>query len=304
MCFFESRSEMMRVALISDIHSNYHAFKAVFEDAKKRNVSKFIFLGDYVSDLADPQKTMDLLYEIQTMYPTYCIRGNREGYMLDCYHNKSHFSYGSKSGSLLFTYNHLRDKDLSFYDNLKIADMIEIDGVKIEIAHAMVDNDRFYFHDESNDLEKIFENMQCQYFLTGHSHKQYCKKYLDKIIINPGSVGVPQNHKWLSQYAILDINNGELDCLLCEVPYDIEATIHAQFESGLVTCAKYWAIGILYDIVTGDDWVIELLKKVYEEKENPNEHDWYLAAMKMGMKFTEEEIIDFYKILQSENNHL
>ena len=94
----------MMVALLSDIHSNYYAFKACYEDAIKCGAEMFIFLGDYVSDLSEPQRTMDLVYEIQSKYPTICLRGNREGYMLDCESGRSSFIRGSKSGSLLFTY--------------------------------------------------------------------------------------------------------------------------------------------------------------------------------------------------------
>ena len=104
----------MRVAVLSDIHSNYYAFKACYEDAIKCGTEMFIFLGDYVSDLSEPQRTMDLVYEIQSNYPTICLRGNREGYMLDCESARSSFTRGSKSGSLLFTYEHLRKKDLEF----------------------------------------------------------------------------------------------------------------------------------------------------------------------------------------------
>ena len=53
-----------KVALMSDIHSNYHAFKACYEDAIKYGADSFIFLGDYVSDLAEPHKTMELVYKI------------------------------------------------------------------------------------------------------------------------------------------------------------------------------------------------------------------------------------------------
>ena len=89
----------MRVAVLSDIHANYHAFKACYDDAVRDGVDSFIFLGDYISDLAEPQKTMDLVYEIQANYPTICLRGNRERYMLDCEKGSS-FHRGSKSGSL------------------------------------------------------------------------------------------------------------------------------------------------------------------------------------------------------------
>ena len=285
----------MRVAVLSDIHSNYYAFKACYEDAIKCGAEMFIFLGDYVSDLSEPQRTMDLVYEIQSKYPTICLRGNREGYMLDCESGRSSFIRGSKSGSLLFTYEHLRKRDLEFIRGLKISDTIEIEGIQIEIAHAAMDNDRYYFDSNDGHTAEIFPQMKCDYLLTGHSHKQYIQRNADKTIINPGSVGIPQGGAQHPKYALLDIVNGNISCQLREVPYDMSDAIHSQFASGLVGYAKYWAIGILYDIITGEEWVLRLLEIVEKTGDFANEEVWRLSAIGLGMKLTEQEILEWYK---------
>lgn len=285
----------MKVAVLSDIHSNYYAFKACYGDATKCGAGMFIFLGDYVSDLSEPQRTMDLVYEIRSKYPTVCLRGNREGYMLDCEDGRSNFTRGSKSGSLLFTYEHLRKKDLEFIRGLKIADTIEIEGVRIEIAHAAMDNDRYYFDGNDGHTADIFPQMKCDYLLTGHSHKQYIKQNAEKTIINPGSVGIPQDGTRNPKYALLDVLGGTVSCQFREVPYDMTDAIHAQFVSGLVDCAKYWAIGIIYDIITGEECVLKLLGAVEKTGDFADEEIWKSAAMELGMKPTEQEIIEWYK---------
>lgn len=285
----------MTVALLSDIHSNYYAFKACYEDAIKCGAEMFIFLGDYVSDLSEPQRTMDLVYEIQSKYPTICLRGNREGYMLDCESGRSSFIRGSKSGSLLFTYEHLRKRDLDFIRGLKISDTIEIEGIQIEIAHAAMDNDRYYFDSNDGHTAEIFPQMKCDYLLTGHSHKQYIQRNAGKTIINPGSLGIPQGGTQYPKYALLDIANGNISCQLREVPYDMTDAIHSQFASGLVDYARYWAIGILYDIITGEEWVLRLLEIVENTGDFTNEETWKTAAIEMDMKLTEQEILEWYK---------
>ena len=285
----------MRVAVLSDIHSNYYAFKACYEDAVKSGAESFIFLGDYVSDLSEPQRTMDLVYEIQSKYPTVCLRGNREGYMLDCESGKSSFIRGSKSGSLLFTYENLRKKDLEFIRGLKISDTIEIEGVGMEIAHAAMDNDRFYFDSNDGHTADIFPQMKCNYLLTGHSHKQYIQRNAGKTIINPGSVGIPQDGTRNPKYALLDIADGNISCQLREVLYDMTDAIHSQFASGLVDYAKYWAIGILYDIITGEECVLKLLSAVEKTGDFADEEIWKSAAIETDMKLTEQEILEWYK---------
>lgn len=73
----------MKIAVLSDIHSNYPAFAACVDYALEKEINNFLFLGDYVSDCAYPQKTMNLLYELKKKYCCWFIRGNREEYLLN-----------------------------------------------------------------------------------------------------------------------------------------------------------------------------------------------------------------------------
>ena len=287
------RMQKRIVAVFSDIHSNYHAFKACFDDSVKSGADSFVFLGDYVSDLADTQKTMDLVYEIQSRYPTFCLRGNRERYMLDCEKGVSSFSLGSKTGSLLYTYEKLRQRDLEFFKGLKIYDTIEINGVSIEMAHAAKDDDRYYFEGEDSQIRNVFSRMKGAYLLTGHSHRQYIQSRNGKTIINPGSIGIPQGGARWPSYALLCVADHAVSAQLRQVQYDIAAAIHAQFANGLVDHANCWAISILYDIITGEEYTMKLLEQVQQSGDVYDEEAWRMVATKMGMKFTEQEIIKF-----------
>lgn len=294
-----------RAAVFSDIHSNYHAFRACYEDAKINGADCFLFLGDYVSDLSDPVKTLDLVYEIQAHYPTFCLRGNRERYMLDCESGTTCFSRGSKSGSLLYTFDRLRRKDLDFFRGLPIYDLISLNGVAFEIAHASKDDDRCYFEHSDERIQSIFSQMQCAYLLTGHSHKQYSQSCHGRTIINPGSVGVPQNGSSLSRYALLDIAEGSVQCRFRQVPYDLDAVIHAQFASGLADWAPHWAVSILYDVITGREHTMNLLNRVYQlaqgdEAAIHDENLWHRAASEMGMAFTERELREQFGLISSQ----
>lgn len=286
-----------RVAVLSDIHSNYHAFKACVADAKRRGAECFVFLGDYISDLADARKTLDLVYEIRSAYPTVCLRGNRERYMLEHRAGKSEFRPGSRTGSLLYTYQQLREEDISFFESLPIYDVIRLGGVDFEIAHAVQNDDRFYFEKSDESIPGIFTGMQKSWLLTGHSHKQYMQHCQGKTIINPGSVGVPRWYGYLTQYAMLNIENGDVVCDFYQLPYDLEAVVHAQFESGLMELAKHWAVSILYDVITGEEYTMTLLERVFqyaggEEALTNDEKLWHDIAREMGMQFSEAEIVD------------
>ena len=286
----------MKIAVLSDIHGNYHALRACYEDALSRGAEQFVFLGDYVTDLAEPRRTLDLVYEIRDRFPTVCIRGNREGYLLDCHRGISHFTPGSKSGSLLFTYEQLREEDLEFFRGLKISDTIRIGGVAFEIAHATMENDRCYFEEDSPQIQSIFSQMQTSYLLTGHTHKEYIRTYGGKTILNPGSVGIPQGKSPWPTYALIRVEKGVVFPELRQVPYDRTAVIHAQFDNGLVDKSHCWGISILYDVITGEEGTMHLLENVSAQGDVCDETLWHAEAEKMGMKFTKQEILQQTKI--------
>ena len=57
-------SRKMDVAVLADIHGNYIALERCLENAFSRNISTFFFLGDYIGELAYPERTMQIIYVI------------------------------------------------------------------------------------------------------------------------------------------------------------------------------------------------------------------------------------------------
>ena len=283
----------MIAAVFSDIHGNYHAFRACYEDARRQGAEQFVFLGDYVSDLADPRRTMDLVYEITENYPTFCIRGNRERYMLEYEKGISHFTPGSKTGSLLFTYQQLEPRDLEFFRELQISERIMLGGVPFEIAHGSFDDDRCCLEPGNAKFQEAVSKMKTAYLLTGHTHKEYIQTLNGKTVLNPGSVGVPQGESPWPTYALLQVEQGEVSVKLRQVQYDMRAVIRSQFESGLVACSHCWGIGVLYDLIHAREDTIRLLENVRSKGDVGDEALWHTEAEKMGMKFTQQEIIDY-----------
>ena len=243
---------------------------------------------------------MDLVYKIREEYPTVCIRGNRERYMMDHKQGLSCLRDNLHDSSYLFTYNQLREKDHAFFESIPFYDVIEINGTIFEIAHASKDSDRFFFEQGEPQIAEVFASMTASYLLTGHTHKPYLLTQGDKTIINPGSVGMAVGEDPLPQYVLLDVKDGEVACQFRKVTYDFEAMIHNQFASGLVDFAKYWALSDLYHAVTGIQYTKLLLLKVYPYANThpdafTDEQVWRKFALELGLRFTEEEILDFAK---------
>ena len=70
----------MKYAVISDIHGNYPALKAVLEDAKNQGVTHYLFAGDYCLSGPWPNECVEA---IKTISQKTVIRGNEEKYLED-----------------------------------------------------------------------------------------------------------------------------------------------------------------------------------------------------------------------------
>ena len=294
------RMTCRRVAVLSDIHSNYYALKNCIDDAIREGADGFIFLGDYVSGLSEVTQTLDLVYRIRDTYPTVCLRGNRERYMLEEKCGSFPFTRGSNTGSYLFTHERLRPEDRAFFAALPCYERIQINGVDLELAHATKGDDRAYFYEQKPEILQVFPQMEAAYLITGHSHVQYSQAQGDKTIINPGSVGLPHGGDNRAKYALLQVSPEGVQWEFRAVSYDIRAVIHAQFASGLAAYAPCWAAGELYSVILGTGRTAGLLERISNLSKQDysvwhNEKIWRQCLAEEGMALTEEEILAFYE---------
>ena len=104
----------MRFAVLSDIHSNYAALRAVIADAESRQPDYWLFLGDYVTDCPYPHRTVEFLRDFSQTHSCLMIRGNREDYMINQRKAPQAWEYGSKCGALRYCYEDLTGGDLGW----------------------------------------------------------------------------------------------------------------------------------------------------------------------------------------------
>ena len=54
----------MKIAVMADIHSNHVALERCIEEAKGKGAEEYLFLGDYIGELAYPERTIQCLKDI------------------------------------------------------------------------------------------------------------------------------------------------------------------------------------------------------------------------------------------------
>lgn len=285
----------MKIGVFADIHSNYHGFRACYDEALNRGVDQFLFLGDYVSDCAYPEKTMELLYHIKDRYPCNFIRGNREDYLLN--HQKGAddgwVTPSSASGSLLYTYEYLTKADLEFFETMEISGRMQIEGYPdFYYCHGTLENTKGVFHLGSEKAKEVLDNLDADLIICGHTHKQGIFKYKGKTHVNAGSVGVPWDYDGDAQFCILYGDKGRWEAELIQLDYDKSLAVKELYESHLNEKAKIWTKLVEKTLITGIDHSRLCLTAAFKKWENDGgtgtwsmlpEKYWEEAAAELGL---------------------
>ena len=236
-------SKTKKIAVLSDVHGNYIALKRCVDYALDKGINTIVFLGDYVGDLAYPQKTMTMLYELAERYECYFIKGNKEGYWLN-YRKNGELGWRNKdstTGTLLYTYCNLTDRDLQFFAVLNHVQNIEIEGFPsltachgspVKVNGTMLLNDA--------KTAEIIERDANEYILCGHTHVQQKIILGSKRVLNPGSVGIPHESNGQAQFLILEGLDGAWREEFISLDYDSSKIIADLKEADLDKAAPFW----------------------------------------------------------------
>ncbi len=233
--------ESPKIAVLTDIHGNYHALCACLQDAKARGCTEFFFLGDYVGEFAYPQKTMELLYRLKEEYPCTFIRGNKEDYWIRQKKNPAPWKdYDSTTGSLCYTYARLTDRDMDFFEALPIYRVIERVGCEpITLCHASTVCNNRKLLPKDPESEQAIEQCPTKLLLCGHSHERKTFSHAGITVYDIGAVGVPVGSDGRTQYAVLTYEGGWRVSPI-DLPYDREATVRDLEKEQLDQHAPAW----------------------------------------------------------------
>ena len=209
---------MNRLAVISDIHGNYPALKAVLEDIDKSNVNEIFCLGDVVGYYCQVNECIDSIRERGIR----CLLGNHDYYMI------SGACCESKTVKMCIDYQStiIRKDNLEWLKSLKP----DFDTDEISFRHGG-------WSDAIEQRIKVFDfnwvkDFPQRLFFSGHTHIQGVQKdeLRGKVYCNPGSVGQPRDDKPSAAYAIIG-PEGKIE--LRRVDYDIDEIVNKMKEANL-----------------------------------------------------------------------
>ncbi|MGE7840847.1 metallophosphoesterase family protein [Lysinibacillus sp. NPDC093712] len=174
----------MKMAVIADIHGNKDALQAVLTDIHRRGIETIYNLGDSLYGPLFPIETYDLLVESKVK----SIMGNCDRMLLE----------NTQNGTVRYVQNLLEEKHLQWITNLPA--VIETDDVYF--CHGTPSSDETYMLEnigangatlkKTEEIMKYVQDIKQEIIFCAHTHIPRVV-YLpnNKIIINPGSVGLP-----------------------------------------------------------------------------------------------------------------
>ena len=253
-----------RIGVISDVHANYVALEAALDYLEGQKPDALLFLGDYITDGPDPQRTLTLLRQAAARRPSFFLRGNREQYLLDHadFPEREIWRPRDGSGALLYTYDRLTAEDIAWFRSMPIShtfdEFIICHGSPARV-NELVDVDGRAA--SSKTLDRWFSRIQKPLMICGHTHRQGMQSR-EVTIANGGSVGLPHDHDSRSRFMILNRKDGAWEPELISLSYDTDAILKAYHESELMEMAPAWTAANCMFLSTGHNYVLRLLKRL------------------------------------------
>ncbi len=246
-CVHES---LMKIALLSDIHSNLQALQACLDHAQAQGAQQFALLGDLIGYGADPGPVLDKVMALVEAGAA-CVRGNHDEAALAP--KPAPRTLAEQSAQ--WTAPQLDARQRAFLQGLPLTARL---GASALLVHASADSPgRWHYVLDANAAERSLDaatlmDPAIRYVFSGHVHEQALyfltpTAKLMRFAPQPGvAVPVPPHRQWLAlvgscgqprdgdtraMYALFD----EQDATLCfhRVSYDHMGAAAAVRSTGL-----------------------------------------------------------------------
>lgn len=236
----------MRNLVVSDLHSNWVALRAVIGHVRRKRIDRIVCLGDFVGYGAQPNQVVDAmrLHRSRKFY----VRGNHDRVAVALEEGLD-FNSAARSAAL-WTRERLSNPNRRFLENLPKGP-IERDGVAI--CHGSpLDEDEYIFTAAHAEETLRSYPSKASVVLHGHTHLpmifsvrpdggveeirpdhgQVVKLRKEfRHLINPGSVGQPRDRHPEASCMIFDDDRMTVQCL--RVAYDVAAAQASIVKAGL-----------------------------------------------------------------------
>ncbi len=231
--------------ILSDLHSNLHALRAVLRFSRRRAIHRFVLLGDLVGYGANPNQLLDRIRELR---PRFMVRGNHDKVCAGLEQDGA-FSLPARQAAD-WTRERLRQDNWRFLSDLPVGPLWV--GEDYQISHGSpMDEDAYLLH--MREIGQAFDAFEGQLCFFGHTHLPGCfeldeglgrlnwislqpDQWFDlqphcRYLVNPGSVGQPRDRDPRVSFVTYDPKRRRVR--LHRLEYDVKGAARAILAAGL-----------------------------------------------------------------------
>jgi putative phosphoesterase len=181
----ETKTFQTPLAVIADIHGNRWALEAVLQDIDRRGIQQIVNLGDHLTGPLDPAGTADLLIACKMV--NVCGNDDRELFLPQEKRSLSQNYTCTQLTSAHFAWLRSLPDTTVVADELFVChgDLFDASYLLEEVTPSGV-----FLRSASAIATSVAEITQ-PVILSGHSHVPHTVSLPQKLLINPGSVGMP-----------------------------------------------------------------------------------------------------------------
>ena len=233
----------MKIAIISDLHSNIEALQACLSKARALNVEQYVCLGDIIGYGPNPAETLQLVRSLPNVV---VIRGNHEEALFGPYYKglRPHIQQ-----TVDWTRAQLSPQQLNYLRALPLQQTV----AGMTMVHSTADRpDKWGYLYNTELAGDCMQASATRLTFVGHTHQPLVFyetptgeiKYLTpqaglvvpiyrqgRYVINVGSVGQPRDDNSAASFVVYDTNEQEL--IFCRVAYEWTITAKKIIERGL-----------------------------------------------------------------------
>lgn len=226
----------MKLALLSDIHSNVYALEAVLADALNNNVDYLVNLGDILYGPIAPKATYDLLKK----HGFITIRGNQDRQIYEATSDEI-----NSNPTMQFILEDLGQPPIDWMKSLPFDLQLNKD---VYLCHGTPSNDLIYLLEDvtlgyaklrtEKEIMHLLNGQQSKLICCGHTHTPRTVQLSNgQLIVNPGSVGLPaytddepvvhsmENFCSQASYSIIEKGEFGWKNQQIKVPYDVQSAV-------------------------------------------------------------------------------
>ncbi|HTE26480.1 metallophosphoesterase family protein [Flavitalea sp.] len=224
----------MRLAIISDIHGNLPALKAVLNDIDSRDIDQIVCLGDLVDFAPWPNEVIHLIRTSKIM----TIMGNHDeriAFDLPIIPLSKHSEKETiaREKAINHSKNSVTADNKAYLASLQKSIIIQYENVKLHFTHASPEGIDEYLYEDEESLEKRLLLVNTDFLLIGHTHLSYIKDFGNKKVINTGSVGRSKETDRKAAYSIVGVTPDSVTAEIVKVDYPIIETANAIYNSDI-----------------------------------------------------------------------